>query len=66
MNSEGSTSYHRLVLELFAYSAMLTKNQNKFSDEFLERLEKMFHFSYYIQDDSGKIPQIGDNDSGFF
>ena len=30
MNSEGSTSYHRLVLELFAYSAMLTKNQKIF------------------------------------
>ena len=66
MNSEGSTSYHRLVLELFAYSAMLTKNQNKFSNAFMKRLEKMFHFSYYIQDNSGKIPQIGDNDSGVF
>jgi len=31
MNSEGSTSYHRLVLELFAFSAIIAKNaKNKF------------------------------------
>lgn len=66
MNSEGSTSYHRLVLELFAYSALLSKKSNSFSKLFLERLQKMFKFSYYIQDDSGEIPQIGDNDSGLF
>lgn len=66
MNSEGSTSYHRLVLELFAYSALLAQENDKFSKSFLQRLKQMFRFSYNIQNDKGEIPQIGDNDSGLF
>ncbi len=67
MNSEGSTSYHRLVLELFAFSAIIAKNaKNKFSLNFLARLKKMFNFTKYITKNDGKIPQIGDNDSGLF
>ena len=67
MNAEGSTSYHRLVLELFAYSALLGKRtNNEFSQQFLDRLYKMFQFSKNILDHNGRIPQVGDNDSGVF
>ena len=66
MNSEGSTSYHRLVLELFAYSALLNKKENNFSKKFYERLFKMFEFSFKTMKKNGDVPQIGDNDSGVF
>lgn len=67
MNKEGSTSYHRLVLELFFYSALLGKENNSpFSKSFMERLSKMFQFVEYILKPNGTIPQIGDNDSGIF
>ena len=66
MNSEGSTSYHRLVLELFAYSALLDKKENNFSKKFYERLFKMFEFSFKTMKKNGDAPQIGDNDSGVF
>jgi len=62
---ESSISYHRLVLELFGYSALLCKQNNiKLSDCFWKKLKKMFDFvSYYTRPD-GSAPQIGDNDNG--
>ncbi|PID59193.1 MAG: hypothetical protein CR986_06870 [Ignavibacteriae bacterium] len=62
---EGSIPYHRLVLEMFAYSTVLAHaNGIVFSKEFYEKLFKMFEFTATYMDKNGNAPQIGDNDSG--
>ena len=76
---EGSTCYHRLVLELFFYATYFSiKNLCQLDDckdlesltikvfgkEYNEKLFKMFDFLNSITDANGVIPQIGDNDSG--
>lgn len=62
---EASIPYHRLVLELFAYSAMVAdSNHIKFSNEYYKKLFKMFEFTAAYIDENGNAPQIGDNDSG--
>ncbi|MBI4744681.1 MAG: alginate lyase family protein [Actinobacteria bacterium] len=62
---EASTSYHRLVLELFFAPALLCRiNKIELPDEFWQRLEKMFDFTLYCLKPNGLIPQIGDNDNG--
>jgi len=77
---EASTCYHRLVLELFFYSAFFSiKNspefkednfievgKNIFGKEYIEKLYKMFEFTLYALKPNGKMPQIGDNDNGRF
>ena len=64
---EASTSYHRLVLEMFFYCELLCKRAGvKFSIEYQAKLKKMFEFSLYCIKPNGSIPQIGDNDSGRF
>lgn len=64
---EASTSYHRLALELFFYSALLAQRSGiSFSPAYQARLKKMFEFSLYCIKPNGKIPQIGDNDNGRF
>jgi hypothetical protein len=64
---EASTSYHRLALELFFYSALLAQRTGiSFSPSYQARLNKMFEFSLYCIKPNGKIPQIGDNDNGRF
>ncbi len=62
---EKSTSYHRLVLELF-YSAYLLCERNgvMFSSGFEQRLEKMFDFVLYYTKPDGTCPLIGDADDG--
>lgn len=64
MNSESSTSYHRLVLELFAFPVLFSKTD--FSEKYLKRLEKMFEFIFWLKKENGSIPIFGDNDSGLF
>jgi len=65
MDFEASTCYHRFVLELFFYPALLARlNEIDFSSDYLSRLKKMFEFILYALKPSGKMPQIGDNDSG--
>ena len=67
MNSEGSTSYHRLVLEIFTYCSLLDKSTSgTLSEKYHNRLKKMFDFSRFTMKDNGTIVQIGDNDSGLF
>ncbi len=75
---EGSTCYHRLVLELFFYATLLVIINDKsfkednftevgneiFGEEYLERLYKMFKFFLYALKPNGRMPQIGDNDNG--
>jgi hypothetical protein len=64
---ENSTAYHRLVLELFAYSTILCRNNDiKLPRPFWERLEKMFEFIMYCMRPDGRMPMIGDSDDGRF
>ncbi len=75
---EASTCYHRLVLELFFYTAFLVIINDKnfkeenfievgneiFGEKYLQHLYKMFQFVLYALKPKGRMPQIGDNDSG--
>lgn len=64
---ENSTGYHRLVLELFAYSAILCqRNGIELPQAFWQRLEKMFEFVMYCMRPDGHMPMIGDADDGRF
>lgn len=66
-NFEASTCYHRLVLELFFYPALLGKKIGiEFSKEYNTKLKKMFEVVLYLIKPDGRIPQIGDNDNGRF
>lgn len=63
---ECSTSYHRLVLEIFLSAHILTgKNDFQFSAEYIDRLKNMLRFSETITPPSGMVPLFGDNDNGF-
>lgn len=77
---EASTCYHRLVLELFLFATMLVTadeaDSNKesrrqtaervFGVEYVERLHRMFVAVLHLLKPDGRMPQIGDNDSGRF
>ena len=66
-NFEASTSYHRLVLEMFFYVELVGKRTNTiFPNEYKNKLKKMYEFSLYCIKPNGMIPQIGDNDNGRF
>jgi len=65
MDFEASTCYHRFVVELFFYPSLLARlNGIDFSSDYLSRLKKMFDFILCALKPNGKMPQIGDNDSG--
>lgn len=62
---EASTCYHRLMLELSAYTAIVCKNSGiELCDEFWSRLELMFDFALNYMTPIGTNPQVGDNDNG--
>lgn len=64
---EGSIPYHRLVLEMFGYTAVLCRVHNiELPSSYYERLFKMFEFTAAYMDHNGNASQIGDNDSGRF
>jgi len=64
---EGSIPYHRLVLEMFAFSSIICKNNNvELPEWFYTKLFKMFEYTAAYIDSSGNAPQVGDNDSGRF
>lgn len=64
---ENSTSYHRLVLELFFYTELLgDRAEIEFSEHYKEKVSKMFEFSLHCIKSDGRVPQIGDNDNGRF
>lgn len=64
---ESSIPYHRLVSEIFLFSACLARAQGQeFSSAFLQRLEKMLEFILHVTRTDGSTPQLGDNDSGRF
>jgi hypothetical protein len=62
---ENSTGYHRLVLELFAYSFLLCRlNGIEIEKHYWETLRKMFgYLKAYLRPD-GLAPLLGDSDSG--
>jgi len=63
---EGSTSYHRLVEEIFLSAYILgERNDFNFSPTYRDRLSKMLDFSMAITAPSGYAPLTGDNDDGF-
>jgi hypothetical protein len=65
VNFEASIPYHRLVLELFSYCAIVLKyNEKEFSSNYYRNLFKMFEYTSSYMDKNGNAPQIGDNDSG--
>ncbi len=64
-NYEASTSYHRLVTELFLKTTVLcTKNNIDFTKDYMARLEKMCEFIMNITKPNGLAPIIGDADDG--
>ncbi|WP_198006666.1 alginate lyase family protein [Psychromonas sp. CNPT3] len=64
-NYETSTSYHRLVTELFFFAMLLTeKNKINFTESFRMRLELMHEFLMNITKTNGTSPLIGDVDDG--
>lgn len=66
-NFEASTSYHRLVLEVFCYCDLLAGRAGiSVPKKFKDKLKKMFEVSLYCIKPNGMIPQIGDNDNGRF
>lgn len=66
-NYEASTSYHRLVTEIFLITTILcNKNNINFSKEYIQKLEKMCEFIMDILKPNGLSPIIGDADDGRF
>ena len=64
-NYEASTSYHRLVTELFLKTTVLcNKNNIHFTRDYMARLEKMCEFIMNITKPNGLAPIIGDADDG--
>lgn len=62
---EKSTSYQRLVLELFVVPTLLAeRNGHVFSPAYLDRLHAMFRFIASYQRPDGTIPLVGDADDG--
>jgi hypothetical protein len=66
-NYEASTSYHRLVTEMFLLTTVLVnRNTINFSKEYMSRLEKMCEFIMDITKPNGLAPLVGDADDGRF
>jgi hypothetical protein len=64
-NYETSTSYHRMVMEMFLWADTLAENIGKpFSRAYRGRLDRMADFVAAYTPPGGKAAQIGDNDSG--
>ena len=62
---EASTSYHRLVTELFLSSVLLChRNGIRVSPRLLSRLEKMLEYVMACTRPDGTVPLIGDADDG--
>lgn len=65
VNFEASTSYHRLVLEMFLSTVILAqRNGHSFRPAYMERLEKTVEFIMYLTKPDNTAPLIGDNDNG--
>lgn len=66
-NFEASTAYHRLVLELFLYCALVgIRTGEPFPAEYLEVVRRAARVVRSLVFRNGEMTQIGDNDSGRF
>lgn len=64
---EASIPYHRLVAEMFGFSALVSRhNGGELSNGFWIKLRKMFEFTRQYMKDDGRAPAIGDCDNGRF
>jgi len=77
---EASTCYHRLALELFFFATVLAVVKERESagesyrqaaervlgSDYTQRLHEMFVAVLHLLKPNGRMPQIGDNDSGRF
>jgi hypothetical protein len=64
-DSEASTGYHRLVLELFLYSFILAReNHLEIEEKYWEKLRAMLYYMRAYLRPDGRAPLIGDTDSG--
>jgi hypothetical protein len=62
---EASLPYHGLVLEMFLLAHVVAKcNGRPFSRAYDERLRAMLAASRTLEQPDGRVPQIGDGDSG--
>jgi hypothetical protein len=62
---EGSIGYHKIVLELFIYAAMICLCSGvDLPVKFYDKLKKMLVYTEWYMDRSGQAPLLGDNDSG--
>jgi hypothetical protein len=62
---EMSTSYHRLVTEIFLTCAVLYgRNGGELPDRFSERLCSMIDYTFHYTRPDGTVPLIGDADNG--
>jgi hypothetical protein len=62
-NFEASTCYHRLSAEMVAFATALRGLDDR---DHIARIAAMAKFTRAITKPSGRVPQIGDNDSGRF
>ena len=62
-NFEASTCYHRLSAEMVAFATALRRLDDK---DHRHRVAGMAEFTRAITKPNGRVPQIGDNDSGRF
>lgn len=66
-NFEGSTSYHRFSGEMFVYGlAIIKRFEGDIPDTIIDKMSRAAYLSKTIKKSSGKVVQIGDNDSGRF
>ncbi len=64
---EDSTAYHLLVTEIFLYTGMIADSLGEsFSDTYHKDVGKMVSVIELINSSRHEIPQIGDNDDGYF
>ena len=70
---EGSFCYHLYMVELLLWDLLIINQTNpnilktnKQFDKFKKRLQKILDYTYQMLGRDEFIPQIGDNDSGFF
>ncbi|HEX3280324.1 MAG TPA: alginate lyase family protein [Pyrinomonadaceae bacterium] len=62
---EGSTGYHRFVLELFLYSFILCRaNKIQIAENYWRKLHSMLLYLQAILRPDGEAPLIGDTDGG--
>ncbi len=63
---ESSTSYHRLVTEIYLLFVFINKIYGgyKIASSVIKKIEKMLYFLLEIRKPDGLLPTIGDNDDG--